>query len=110
MNIAQWTNVGASGLIVVCAGVFIVVYHRHAPWRSSAVGWLLMMFAATTAGFGLYTVLITIWPDGPTAAVLRVCRTALMLLVSVLMLWQARLVLREQRRGRDGKEHADREG
>ena len=110
MNIAQWTNVVASGLIVVCAGVFIVVYHRHAPWRSSAVGWLLMMFAATTAGFGLYTVLITVWPDGTTAAVLRVCRTALMLLTSVLMLWQARLVLREQRRGGVVGERAGQKG
>ena len=102
MDLAQWANTVASGLVCVSVLVFIVTYHRRAPWRSSEVGWLLMSVAASIGSLGAYTVLLQVWPVGPTAAALRVVRTVLLLVIAALMLWQARLVIRAQRRERDG--------
>jgi hypothetical protein len=94
---AQWGNVVASGLVVGCVAIFIAVYHRFAPWRSTPIGRQVMAIAATIGAFGLYTVLITIWPQGCPAVILRAGRTALLVTISGLMLRQARMVIRAQR-------------
>ncbi|WP_328313073.1 hypothetical protein OG432_24340 [Streptomyces sp. NBC_00442] len=104
MTCAELANVSVSALIVLCAGVFVVTYHRKAAWRSTPVGWYLMTFAGAIGGLGLYTVLITITgTDGAPAAILRLIRTALLLVVAVLLVQATRMVLRVQRR----KETAD---
>ncbi|MFB7647116.1 hypothetical protein ACFC0S_16690 [Streptomyces sp. NPDC056084] len=104
MTCAELANVSVSALIVLCAAVFVVTYHRKAAWRASPVGWYLMTFAGAIGGLGLYTVAITITgTDGAAASALRLVRTALLLVVAVLLIQATRMVLRVQRR----KEESD---
>ena len=77
--------------------VAVVVYHATAAWRSTRYGWHVMIVTAAIGALGLYTVLITIWPTGAPAAVLRTARTLVMLLMAVQMVQRTRLVLHAQR-------------
>lgn len=98
MGWAQWANTGTSALVAICATVFITVYQRHAPWRSTPLGRHFMGLTASVGALGLYTVLITIWPSGCPAEMLRTARTILLLTIAVVMLRLARLVVTAQRR------------
>lgn len=98
MTCAELANASVSALIVVCSCVFVVTYHRKAAWRRSPVGWYLMTFAGAIGGLGLYTVLITITgTEGAGAAVLRLIRTLLLLVVAVLLIQATRMLLNAQR-------------
>lgn len=98
MTCAELANAAVSALIVVCSAVFVVTYHRKAAWRKSPVGWYLMTFAGAIGGLGLYTVLITITgTDGVGAAVLRLIRTLLLMVVAILLVQATRMVVRAQR-------------
>lgn len=99
MDWAQLANAAASGLVALCCAVFAAVYHRHAPWRSTPVGRHLMTFTIAIGALGLYTVLVTIWPTGPTAAALRTSRTVLLLVIAGLVMQRTRMVLRAQQMG-----------
>ncbi|MEZ7005656.1 hypothetical protein [Streptomyces sp. AD55] len=99
MTWAQTANTAASGLVALACMVFVVVYHVHAPWRSTPVGRHLMMFTLTVGALGLYTVLITIWPEGQAASVLRTMRTTLLVVVAALVVQRTRMVLRAQHDG-----------
>ena len=99
MNWSQIANLTASGLVTLCCARFAVVYHRHAPWRSTRVGRHLMTFTITIGGLCLYTVLVTIWPVGCAATVLRSARTLLLLFIAVLVIQRTHMVLAAQRRG-----------
>lgn len=98
MDWAQYANAAASGLVALCSLVFAVVYHRHAPWRSTPVGRHLMLFTLAIGALGSYTVLVTVWPDGVTATVLRYGRTILLLLIAGLVMQRTRMVLDAQHR------------
>lgn len=92
----QWINVGASAAAFLTCALFALVYHVRAPWWRSDVGRNLMLFAGAVGGLCLYTLLITFWPSGCCAVVLRAVRTVLLLAVATLMLQRTRLVLRAQ--------------
>jgi len=99
MNWAQLANTAASGLVALCCIAFAVVYHLYAPWRSTPVGRHLMVFTIAIGALGAYTVLVTIWPEGPAGMVLRSARTLLLLLIAGLVLQRTHMVLNAQHRG-----------
>lgn len=107
MDCAQLANTAASGLVALCCAVFVVVYHRHAPWRSTSVGRHVMTFTIAIGALALYTVVITIWPEGAPAAALRFSRTVLLLVIAGLVLQRTHMVLSAQHRGQllDDTEH-----
>ncbi|WP_261992195.1 putative phage holin [Streptomyces sp. MS191] len=96
LAVDQWINTAASCAAFLMCATFAVVYHVRAPWWRSAVGRNLMLFAGAVGGLCLYTVLITLWPTGCPATVLRGVRTALLLSIAVLMVQRTRLVIRAQ--------------
>jgi len=98
MECAQMANTAASALVVVCCLVFAVVYHLHAPWRSTSVGRHLMTFTLALGALCAYTVLITVWPDGIVAAILRGVRTVMLLALASLVVQRTRMVLVAQHR------------
>jgi cation transport ATPase len=100
MDFAQVMNVAASSLVALCSIVFAVVYHTHAPWRSTPVGRHLMAFTAAIGALGGYTVAITLWPDGTVATVLQFVRTLIMLLIAGLVLQRVRMVRTAQHQDR----------
>jgi cation transport ATPase len=99
MDCAQLANTAVSGLVALTCIVFAVVYHRHAPWRSTAVGRHLMSFTVAIGALCAYTVAITLWPDGVPATVFRATRTALLLVIAGLVVQRTRMVLRAQHDG-----------
>lgn len=99
MTCTQLVNTAASGLVALCCLVFGVVYHLRAPWRSTAVGRHVMIFTQAIGALCAYTVAITFWPDGYVAAVLRLARTGLLLVVAALVVQRTHMVIRAQHRG-----------
>lgn len=98
MDWDQVVNATASALVALASTVFMVVYHLRAPWRESAIGRHIMAVAGTIGLLGLYTVAVTLWPDGPLVTPLRVARTALLLAMAGLMVQRTCMVLAAQRR------------
>ena len=90
-------NVSASGFVCVSSAVFAATYHRQAPWRSTMLGWHLMILAGAIGALGAYTVIVTLRPGGLLALVLRWGRTGLLLVLGILMLRLARVVVQRQR-------------
>jgi hypothetical protein len=98
MNWAQISNITASGLVATASLAFAVVYHLRAPWRSTPVGRHLMAFTAAIGLLGLYTIAITIWPDGTPATLLRAARTGLLLVIAALVMQRIHMVISVQHR------------
>lgn len=99
MSVAEWINTVGSAIVVASTIVFMVTYHLLAPWRSSAMGRHLMLFAGAIGGLGAYTVVIAIvGQEGCTAAVLRVVRALILLLIAGLFVQRTVMVVRVQRR------------
>lgn len=98
MDCAQLANTAASGLVTLACLVFALVYHRHAPWRSTAVGRHVMTFTLAIGALGAYTVAITLWDHGAPATVLRSMRTLLLLVIAALVVQRTRMVLAAQHR------------
>ena len=96
LAVDQWINTVGSALAFTTCATFAVVYHVRAPWWRSAVGRNLMAFAGAVGGLCLYTVLITLWPTGCPATVLRGVRIALLVSIAVLMVQRTALVIRAQ--------------
>jgi len=99
MDCAQLANVAASSLLTLASVVFAAVYHLHAPWRSTVFGRHVMTFTVAIGLLALYTVLITLWPDGTIATVLRWLRTGLLVVIAVLVIQRTRMVLHAQHHG-----------
>ncbi|MFJ5089957.1 hypothetical protein [Streptomyces sp. NPDC088674] len=98
MTIAQYLNTGVSGAVAAAAAVFCITYHRLAPWRSTPMGWHLMMLSGTLGALGLYTVVITlVGLDGTAATVLRIVRAGLLLFVAALLVQRTLMVIRAQK-------------
>lgn len=100
MDWAQLGNLITSGGIAVSGAVFAATYLVVARWWESPVGRHIMALTAAVALFGAYTVLIWFWPHGTPATVLRSCRIAIGLTMTVLLIRQTRLLVRTQREGR----------
>lgn len=92
----QWVNVVGSTLAFLACAVFAVTYHVKAPWWRSQIGRNVMALAATLAALFLYTVLITLWPEGCAATVLRSLRTTVAVAIVLLMGQRTRLLIRAQ--------------
>lgn len=98
MSWDQLANLAGSGLLFVTCSVFVVVYQWKAPtWHRSRVGRNMMTAMAAFGLLGLHTILITVWPQGEMAAVLRTMRTALQFLLSVQIAQRIRMVWEAQR-------------
>ncbi|WP_208030846.1 putative phage holin [Streptomyces cyanogenus] len=101
MSVDMWVNVAASVLAAAACVVFVATYHLHASWWRSEVGRNLMGFAAAVGMLCLYTVLVTVWPTGCVAILLRAIRTVVLLAVAALMVQRTRLLIKAQREYRD---------
>lgn len=99
MDYAQLANTSASVLVALSCLAFAIIYHLHAPWRSTAVGRHLMAFTLAIGALAAYTVLVTIWPTGTTATVLRYLRTALLIVIAGLVIQRICMVLGAQHNG-----------
>ncbi|MEW1630865.1 hypothetical protein AB0387_26325 [Streptomyces sp. NPDC089173] len=97
LGLDQLINVTMSALAFIACAIFAAVYHTKAPWWRSSTGWNLMGFAGAVGLLCLYTVLITLWPEGCPAAILRSIRTAVLSAMTVLMAQRTRMVIRAQR-------------
>ena len=106
MDGAQLANAAASALVALCSLVFAVVYHLRAPWRSTSVGRHIMTFTLAIGALCLYTVLVTIWPEGAFATVARLLRTVLLVVIAGLIVQRTGMVRRAQRHAH--AENADR--
>jgi len=96
LGIDQWVNAVASMLAFLACTGFAVIYHLRATWWRSEVGRNLMGFAGAVGLLCLYTVLVTIWPDGSFVIVARSVRTALLTAITLLMVQRTRLFIRAQ--------------
>ncbi|MER6844865.1 putative phage holin [Streptomyces platensis] len=98
MSTDEWINTVVSALMFSSAAVFVVTYHLMAPWRSTPMGWHLMLFAGAIGGLGAYTVAIAIvGQDGFGAAALRYARALFLLVMVGLMVQRTVMVIRVQR-------------
>lgn len=97
LTVDQWINVGASTLAAVTCAVFMVTYHVKATWWRSDIGRNLMLFAAAVGLLCIYTVLVSLFPDGCFAIAMRGVRTATVLAISGLMVQRTLLLLNAQR-------------
>lgn len=109
MDCAQIANIAASSLVALCSIAFGVVYHRYAPWRSTAVGRHIMTFTLAIGALGAYTVAITVWDHGVPATVFRTVRTLLLLVIAGLVVQRIGMVVRAQHQGATAEDR-DRSG
>lgn len=100
LGIDQWVNVTASMLAFLACTVFATTYHLRATWWRTEVGRNLMGFAGAVGLLCLYTVLLTVWPEGCLAVVARSLRTLVLVAVALLMVQRTRLFIRAQREHR----------
>ena len=101
MSADQLANMAASMLVVVACLVFGVTYHRLTTWWRSDIGRNLMWLAVAMGALFLYTVLVSQWPDGCFAMVLRWVRAGLAVVIAAVMVQRTRVLLKEQRKHRN---------
>ncbi|WP_428956241.1 putative phage holin [Streptomyces sp. cg35] len=97
ITVDQWINIGGSTIAAIACLVFMVSYHAKATWWRGEIGRNLMLFAAAVGLLCTYTVLISFWPDGCFAIVMRGVRTVTVLAIATLMIQRTRLLLKAQR-------------
>lgn len=101
MGVDQWVNMASSALAALACLAFVVTYHVKTTWWRSRTGRNLMGLPAAIGALFLYTVLVSLWPDGCFAIVMRGVRTLLAVVISGLMVQRLRILLRTQRESRD---------
>lgn len=101
MGVDQWINVAGSALAAVVCAAFVITYHVKTTWWRSRTGRNLMGLPAALGGLFLYTVLVSVWPDGCFVIIMRGVRSALAVAISLLMVQRIRILLRTQREHRD---------
>ncbi|MGW0566055.1 putative phage holin [Streptomyces tauricus] len=101
MSGEQLFNVAASILACAACLVFVVVFHLRVTWWRTDVGRNLMALAVVLAMLFAYTVLVSVWPDGCLAMVLRWVRGVIAVAVAVIMVQRTWVFLRTQREHRD---------
>lgn len=98
MDVSQVVGSAASAAVAVTAGVFVLVYQWRAPsWRRSPIGRHMVAVTAVMGALGLYTVVVTVWPE--TLPVLRWVRSVLVLGASGLLVQRTVFVIRATRKG-----------
>ena len=97
LSVDQWINVAGSAVAALACITFAVIYHLKASWWRSDIGRNLMAFAGAVGLLCTYTVLVSLWPDGCFAIVMRAVRTATVLAIGLLMLQRTRMFLQAQR-------------
>ena len=92
MDLSQTVNLFASASAAAAGAVFVVTYQLRGRgrWRRSAMGRSLMSMGAALGLLGLYTVVITLWPD--TAALLRWVRSLLVVAVAALLIQRTLMI------------------
>ncbi|MEV7140780.1 putative phage holin [Streptomyces tauricus] len=101
LSVDQWVNVAASMLAAAVCGAFVVLFHLRARWWRTDLGRNQMGLPAAIGALCLYTILVSLWPDGCFAIVLRGVRTAIVLTITVLMAQRIRMMLQAQREHHD---------
>jgi hypothetical protein len=101
LSVDQWVNVAGSAIAALVCAAFCLTYHLKASWWHSGTGRNLMGLPAAIGALFLYTVLVSLWPDGCFAVVMRGVRTMLALAISALILQRIRILLKAQREHRD---------
>lgn len=96
-SVDQWINIGASTLATIACLIFVITYQAKAPWWRSDIGRNLVMLPAAVGLLCTYTVLVSLFPDGCFAIILRGIRTIAVLAVAALMIQRTRLLLQAQR-------------
>ncbi|MFG3585419.1 hypothetical protein [Streptomyces sp. NPDC047990] len=97
MGVGQWVNVAGAALAAVVCAAFVITHHvKTTSWRSET-GRNLTGFPAAVGVLFLYTVLVSFWPDGCFAMVMRRVRTLLTLSISGLIVQRIRILLKAQR-------------
>jgi hypothetical protein len=104
MSIDQWINALASLVAFGACAVFAVTYHLRVWWWRSEMGRNLMALAAALGALFLYTVLLSVWPDGCIAVVLRGVRIVIALAIAGVMVQRTRLLIQTQREHRNRTE------
>ncbi|WP_420032212.1 hypothetical protein ACN2WE_04960 [Streptomyces sp. cg28] len=97
ITVDQWINIGGSTIAAIACLVFIISYHAKATWWRGEIGRNLMAFAAAVCLLCTYTVLVSLFPDGCFAIVMRGVRTITVLAIAALMAQRTRLLLQAQR-------------
>ncbi|WNI15587.1 putative phage holin [Actinacidiphila sp. ITFR-21] len=97
MGGSQGWSAAASGLVAAAAAVFVLVYNHRAPtWRQSAIGRHMVAVTAVMGALGLYTVVITVWPE--TLPLLRWVRTGVVTAAAGLLVQRTVFVIRATRK------------
>ncbi|MEU6347225.1 hypothetical protein ABZ883_40535 [Streptomyces sp. NPDC046977] len=98
---ARLTNLIGSGLVALACARFVIIYHLRAPWRRTATGRHIMGLVAVIGVLGLYTILITVWPEGLFADILRAVRSTILVVMAAVILGFTRMVTHAQRQDHD---------
>jgi hypothetical protein len=101
LSVDQWVNVAGSAIAALVCAAFVITYHVNTTWWRSGTGRNLMGLPAAIGALFLYTVLVSLWPVGCFATVMRGVRTLLALVISVLIVQRIRILLNAQREHRD---------
>lgn len=101
MSLDMWVNTAASALATLVCAAFVVIYHVKTNWWQSRTGRNLMGLPAAIGALFLYTVLVSLWPDGCFAIVMRGVRAVLAVVISALIAQRIRIMLRVQREYHD---------
>lgn len=101
LSVDQWVNVAGSALAAIVCAAFVITYHVKTTWWRSETGRNLMGLPAAIGALFLYTVLVSLWPTGCFAIVMRGVRTLLAVAITLLIAQRIRILLRTQRESRD---------
>ncbi|MEU3507970.1 hypothetical protein ABZ733_08560 [Streptomyces longwoodensis] len=100
-SIDQWVNVASSVLGAVVCAAFVVIYHLLATWWRTEIGRNVMALVAAVGALLLYTVVVSLWPDGCVAMVLRWVRSCIVLAIAAVVAQRIHVLVRVQRESRD---------
>jgi hypothetical protein len=101
LSVDQWVNVGGSALAALACFTFTGVYHVRVAWWRSETGRNLMGLPIAIGLLFLYTVLVSLWPDGCFAIVMRAVRSLVAVAIVALMVQRLRILLRAQQESRN---------
>ncbi len=97
LDLSQQVNTAGSALVFLASALAAGMYHVRAPWYRSPIGRHIMGVTVSVGLLGLYTVLLTFWPNGGFAEVMRYGRATLLVILAVMMVQRSRLIADSQR-------------
>lgn len=96
LDASQWANVSGSALVFLASATAAIMYHVRAPWWRSPIGRHIMGVTVSVGLLGLYTVILTFWPGGDLAWILRYIRSGLLVILAVMMIQRTKLIAESQ--------------